>query len=510
MSVYLNVRSYSNKQQLLFPSSIGDFLSEDDLVFLIDEVVDSLNLECLYRAISSVGNPSYHPSLMVKILFYGYATKTCSSRKIAARLERDVGFIYLAGMQKPDFRTISDFRKNHLKELKELFRQIVQICYKLGLVRLGHISLDSKVMKANASREESYKLEELIKKETELEKAVSAYLREGIQIDKKEDRRYGMDKRGDELPQKIRQKERRLTKIKEIVGEMRGQSKQEKINLTDPEAKFQKDKGRIIPGYRSQIGVDKEHQVIVVTEVTNEQSDTGQLIPLTDKVIETAKELKGDVEEAIKLTVDSGYSGGDNLVELESRNEDVDVYMPDCLYEGEKRGHLRGKEFDKSQFSYDEVEDKYICPGGQALKRVGGGKEDGKKRRWFYGGAECKECQHFGNCTKSKRGRKIQVSEKEPLIRKMREKLKSADGKEIYSWRKKVVEPVYGNLSENLGFRGFLLRELKKVGGEFSLMCSVHNILKIWRWLKDQKKRLFEALYCRETEKALQLMPLSV
>src|SRR4030042_3616611 len=170
----LNVRNYNNKDKLLFPAAIGDYLPKDHLAWVIDEVVNQLDLSCLYKKVPPVGNPSYHPKMMLKVLFYGYAAFCFSSRKIAKGLESDVAFIFLSGMQRPDFRTISDFRKNNAEELPKLFIQIVRLCNKLGLIKLGHISLDSTVIKANANRnrsrdkkelrEEEYALKEKIKK----------------------------------------------------------------------------------------------------------------------------------------------------------------------------------------------------------------------------------------------------------------------------------------------------------------------------------------------------------
>lgn len=147
----LNVRPYNNKELLLFPPSIGDYLREDDLAHVVDEAVEEIDLTPYYKKISEVGNPPYHPALMIKNWFYGYATKTFSSRKIEEKLYKDIAFIYLAGMQKPDFKAISEFRRKNLPELRNSFVEIVQICHRLGMTKLGEISLDSKVMKANAS-----------------------------------------------------------------------------------------------------------------------------------------------------------------------------------------------------------------------------------------------------------------------------------------------------------------------------------------------------------------------
>src|SRR3989338_6514274 len=172
----LNVRNYNSKDKLLFPAAIGDYLSEEHLAWAIDDIVESLDLSCLYKKVSSVGNPSYHPKMMLKVLFYGYATSNFSSRKIAKGTETDVAFIFLSGMQKPDFRTISDFRKNNTEELPKLFVQIVHLCKKLGLVGLGHIAIDSTVIKASANRDRTYDRERFILEEQALQDKIKELL----------------------------------------------------------------------------------------------------------------------------------------------------------------------------------------------------------------------------------------------------------------------------------------------------------------------------------------------
>ena len=235
----LNVRNYNNKEMLLFPASIGDFLSKDHLAWIIDDVVEQLDLNCLYKKVSCVGNPPYHPKMMLKILFYGYATSNFSSRKIARGTETDVAFIFLSGMQKPDFRTISDFRKNNLEELSNLFAQIVKLCKKLGLVELGHISLDSTAIKANASKDATYDEERLILEERAITKKIKELLENAQDLDEKEDKIFGPNLRGDEIPEELRSQEKRLQKLKEAKRQLQQESLRE-INLTDPSATFQK------------------------------------------------------------------------------------------------------------------------------------------------------------------------------------------------------------------------------------------------------------------------------
>jgi len=512
----LNLRPYNNKELLLFPPSVGDYLSNDHLAHVVDEAVETIDLTPYYRKISLVGNPSYDPALKIKIWFYGYATQTYSSRKIEEHLDTDVAFIYLSGMQKPDFRTISDFRKNNLSLLTNSFVDILKICHRLGMTKLGNISLDSKVMKANASVNRTYTEKELIKEQEELEKAIQGYLERANQTDDEEDKKYGYDKLGTELPENIRDKKVRVKKMKQIAQQLKAaqekleESKQnskkpskEKINLTDTDAKIQKSKGGKYPGYRAEISVDSKEQVIVANDVTNEQNDAPRLIPMVDKTLENVKEIKPDrfsdnqQNQPINTIADAGYSSGKNLAELEKEKykEKIEPYIPDTNSETKERGkgHDVTSPFHRSKFIFNEKENSFTCPAGKELYYMGQQISSGILHS-VYRCKDCKSCQHFGKCTTSKQGRHISISQYQGLINKMRQKLKTEEGKKIYGLRKITAEPVFGNLSQNLGFREFLLRGLEKVKGEFSLMCSAHNLLKIARFLRDSKMLLTEAL----------------
>ena len=516
----LNIRPYTNKELLLFPASLGDFLPQDDFVHVVDEAVETMDLTPYYGKISPVGNPAYDPALMIKILFYGYATKSYSSRNIDDKLHKDVAFIFLAGMQKPDFRTISDFRKDNLALLKSSFVEIVQICHRLGLTKFGEISLDSKVMKANASGENTYDEKELIEEQAEIEKLIQAYLEKANQTDLQEDEKHGHDRGGNELPEDIGKKEDRIEKMKKIKEQLKmaqenlKKSDEKKINLTDSDARFQKDKSRIIPGYRAQIGVDSQRQIIVANDVTNNQNDAPQLVPMVEKVLENVKELQRQKlsereqrKNLIHILADAGYSSGKNLSELEKEpyKQKVESYIPDTNYANRERGKGYNKDspFHRSKFIYNQKENSFTCPAGKILHFIGQHDSHGVLCDVYENTKDCKRCPYYGECTTSKTGRRIQVSEYQPLIDQMRQKLSTQDGKRIYALRKITVEPVFGNLAQNLGFRGFLLRGLEKVSGEFSLMCIAHNLLKIARHLRGVGKTLHQAL------NGLQLSPLA-
>jgi len=497
----LNARNYNNKEMLLFPAAIGDYLSKDHLAWVIDDIVEQLDLNCLYKKVSSVGNPSYHPKMMLKILFYGYAVSTFSSRKIAKGTETDIAFIFLSGMQKPDFRTISDFRKNNSEELPKLFVQIVSLCRKLGLVGLGHISIDSTVIKASANRDRTYDRERLILEEQAIQEKIKELLDAAQKVDDEEDRIFGPHLRGDELPENVRFHKKRLEKLQEAKKELEQRSLKE-INLTDPNATFQREKGKVFrPGYRAEVVVDEKEQIIVACDVTNKLNDRQELLPSIERAVDNLPEITNQ-DSSLIVTADSDYSAMESLKKLEEQKPYVDAYIPDSKYQSKQDGKTTDEDspFHKKHFSYNPDKNVYICPNQKELTFRHRAIDDTMAAYSSYRCGHCRGCPYFGTCTKSPRGRGIAVYDNREQIYKMRRKLDSAEGKIIYSKRKIIIEPVFGNIKHNLRFREFILRGLKKVKAEFALIAIVHNIQKIAKFLK---KFLFSKLPRSELTPAL-------
>ena len=502
----LNVREYDNKQLLLFPPSIGDYLPDNDLAHVVDEAIDTIDLTHYYDKISNVGNPPYHPSLMIKIWFYGYATRVYSSRKIEDKLHKDVAFIYLAGMQKPDFKAIAEFRRKNLSELGSSFIEILQICHRLGLTSLGEISIDSKVMKANASADRTYTDEDITKERENIQKVVERYLEEAGQADIGEDLIYGKDRRGDELPEDIHDKKTRVQKMKRIHEQLKQaqerlkQSDRKKINLTDNDARFQKGSGKVIPGYRAQVAVDSKNQIIVANDVANQENDCSQLTPMVDKTLENISKLEpqGYSEEPVKILADGGYCSGGNLARFEDEEYKgkVEPYIPYTNSDTKERGkgHDVNSPFHRSKFIYNSEENNFTCPAGKKLDYCGKYDSHGVLYHTYGNRKDCKGCGYFGECTINPKGRHISISEYQPLVDKMRRKLCTKEGKDIYRLRKITVEPALGNMSHNMGFREFLLGGLHKVKGEFSLMCTAHNLRKIAKAVRQSGISLREKL----------------
>jgi len=430
-----NVRPYCQKERLLFPPNLMDFIKNDDLCMVVDDVANTLDLSCLYSKISHEGNMPYHPKMMLKVLFYSYASGIFSSRNIAKALGENLALIYLAAWQRPDFRTINNFRLHNLKKLEDLFVQIVHICQQLKMIKLGHISIDGSKFKANAADRRSYDQKRIAKEMKRL-------LGKAVKKDLEEDALYGSDKSGDELPEEVRDRDRRI----------------EKLNIKT--------------SYNAQVSVDEEAQVIVAAEVTNDPNDREQLFPMIEQT-----EQNTDASINI-LSADAGYSSAKNLEKLEPLN--VDAYIPDDTYQDRSRG--KGvSPFDKDNFIYDESSDVFTCPAGKTLK-FWHTKQDKCSEYRVYRCKECKQCQHFGQCTKSPRGRSIWHRLVNKKIKAMRLKLDSDAGKAIYGKRKHIVEPVFGHIKAVIGFTGFHLRGLKKVNGEFKLVAIAHNLKKISKW----------------------------
>lgn len=481
-----NFKSYNQDQPLLLPLNIKELIAEDHIVRVIDMVVEKLNLQSLYVNTNNDtgGCPAYHPRMMLKILFYAYTEGIRSSRQIARRLESDIYFMYLSGMQTPDFRTICNFRSNNLRCIKELFIQIVKLCKQLGLIRIGHVAIDGSKVRASAGRRNTKSGERLEEMQKGIEQQIKELIEEAEKIDEQEDQLYDKSNRGDEIPKELANKEILKEKIEQAKKLLEERGWKE-INLTDEDSRFMKSAdGSKNVSYNVQIAVDAEHQIIVASDVSSEPTDQHQLIPLYEQVVENTGEKPDEV------SADCGYDSNKNYIYIEKNA--INAYVPDQLSRKEidKNGEETISQFDKRNFKYDEEKRIYICPAGKPLHHKSKHEKDGVTYH-VYECTRCKRCAFKKNCTTSK-FRQIIVSDADPAKEKMRQKLKTNDGKKAYSKRLYTVEPVFGSLKRTLGFTHFLLRHLQKVKTEFSLMCIAFNLKKIH--LSLNRENLFEKL----------------
>lgn len=339
------------------------------------------------------------------------------------------------------------------------------------------------MLKANASREKALDREELILEEQAINKKIKELLETAQATDNKEDKVFGPNLRGDEIPKELRCPKRRLEKIKEAKKKLEKDSLKE-IDLTDFDATFQKQEHNLVrPGYRAEVAVDKKEQIIVACDVTNRRTDYEQLIPLIEQTVENLPEASN--QKSIVITADSGYSSMERLKELELK-EHIDAYIPDAKYQGKQRGKRIDEDspFHKKNFTYDAKNNVYVCPDNKKLFFVRRRREKSGAMCSVYQCRQYHGCRYAGVCTTNRDGREIRICDNAGVLYRMRQKLDTAEGKQIYARRKTIVEPVLGNIKHNLGFRQFLLRTLRKVKAEFRLIAIVHNILKIAKFLK--------------------------
>ena len=342
---------YEPEQLLLMPPDMREWLPEGHLAMFVSDVVEELDLSGIMRHYESGdgrGRPPYHPLMMVKLLIYGYCIGRVSSRKIEKATYEDVGFRVLACNQHPDHDSIANFRRMHLEELAGLFVQVLKMCERAGLVKLGHLAIDGSKVRANASKHKAMSYDRMCEKEKQLVAEVEQLLKAAAETDAAEDASYGKGVRGDELPTELARRESRLSKIREAKAELEAEAlenaktaaaavlakleqrkQREKEtgkktpgrapqavnveeakpepkaqrNFTDPESRIMKDgaTGSFEQSYNGQIAVDDEAQIIVASALTQEANDKRQLVPVLEKV----KTNLGRLPE--KTSADAGY-----------------------------------------------------------------------------------------------------------------------------------------------------------------------------------------------------------
>jgi transposase len=419
-------RTYLPEQNLLLPASLREWLPDDHLSHFVSDVVDQLDLSAIESVYEEEdrGQPPYHPRMMTKILLYGYCVGVFSSRKIQKRLVEDVAFRVLAAGNEPDFRTIADFRKLHLKALEEMFQQMLRLTLETGAMKLGRVALDGSKVKGNANKHKAMSYGRMKETEKRLREEVRKLLNQAEAADKEEDSGYGRDRRGDELPEELQRRETRIARIREakqaLEERAREQAKGEgknpeearptkkaQYNFTDPESRMLKGPDGFLQGYNTQIAVEPVFQLIVGQRVTQAANDKQQMVPL----IEAIEEQCG--QKPKEVLADNGYCSDENL--------------------------------------------KYL-----ARERMEGFVATGKQ----------KHSQRREPCQRGPLPREAS------RVERMERKLETKVGAAVYATRKFIVEPVFGQIKQARGFRQFLLRGIEKVRGEWALICRTHNLLK--------------------------------
>jgi transposase len=468
-------------QRLLYPSNVFDLLPKDHECFVYDDIFRQIDISSIERKYSYWGQRAYDPRLIVGILLYAYSRGVFSSRQIERRCREDLGFMYISHLNCPNFRVLSDFRKDNAEFLKECFVQSALLAKALGMVSFGHVSLDGSKFKANTSKHKAMSYEYLKLREEELTNQIKELMEQAEHCDEREDEQL-QEKNGFEVPDELKIKGKRLEKIRaarealekredELAPGKKIDGKKQ-ISFADKEAKIMGKRGHYEYAYNGQISVDEEAQIIVGQHLSQNANDKQEVGPALEQIQETMGELPD------KMSGDNGYLSGPNLEKLEEA--EVDAYVATGREDKKDSRSLQdcNRQIKKSDFEYDGEKDSFTCPGGQTLELKHKG-EDGK--RVYQAPKEaCDQCSYQERCCKSQKGepRTINTDDKEALRQQMNEKMEQEGSKEVYKKRKQIVEPVFGQIKNN-GFRGFFLRGLEKASGEFSLVCAMHNFKKI-------------------------------
>jgi transposase len=435
-------------------------LPAGDLVFFLLDTVPQLNLRRFYAPYETEtrGAPPFDPAMMVCLLLYAYCIGVFSSRKIAWACERNLAFMAIVGQERPDFRTISDFRKQHLEPFKEVFVQVVRLAGEAGLVKLGNVATDGTKIQGNASRHKAMSYGYMKKAVERLREEIEALVTAAYQQDEAEDAALG-SRRGDELPAELARREQRLATIEAAMQRLEAQAKAEaeaerqqraaataerqqtgrqrrgkaltpvvespadkaQSNFTDPELHIMRtnNKGWEYCG-NAQASVDAACQIIVACDVTDAPNDKQQAEPMAQATRATLAQAgialpqdEAGQAQAIPATLDNGYYSEAAAQALE------DLGFTPYIATGRQKHH---------------------APAAEASDVPATAQE------------------------------------------RMAAKVRTPEGKALYARRKVIVEPVFGQIKEARGFRRFLLRGLEKIRGEWRLVCLTHNLLKLWRY----------------------------
>ena len=458
----------NNDQLYLLPPSIEDFIPANHLARIINEVVDTIDVTEIELKYSHLGQKSYHPHLLLKILFYGYSIGMRSGRKIAAACESDTAFMYLAAMYKPDFRTINDFRKDNLDFIGKAFVHVVQLCKGLGMCKTGVLIIDSTKLKANANADRSKNKEQYEQWLERIDTDIKNILEQAAQTDEAEDKQYG-EKRGDELPDELTSKAKLKEKIKEVLQQMNNEK--DRINLTDKEAKFIMNNGKIDLNYSCQTAMS-EDGIIVSAYTSNSASD--RIATITS--VNNAEQATMDNYK--EILADCGYASFDNYEELNNRNKII--YIPDQQLNNE--AEKEQNPYHKNHFIYNKEKDCFICPENKELPFYGSHThKKNKQQSNVYRCNDCPSCDKQALCCLKGRYRQIHVQKREYLRKQIREILNSIEGKFKYLKRMRI-ESVFGNIKHNLNYMHLYLKGIKKTTAEWQLICIGHNLKKIQKF----------------------------
>lgn len=449
-------RSPQHRQQLaLLPRSIDEYVARDDSVRFLDVLIDEFDLSSIEDEYSNQGRPAYSPRVLTKVLLYGKIRGVRSSRELARACKENLRFIFLAQDEKPDFRTISDFRKRFLPQLGELLKETVEIGIEEGFINLEHVAIDGTKLRANASAksfQSKEKLEEVLK---ELEQSLIEDIKRDSQSESDSEDNNDEDPK---LPQELLKLENLVERTRSALKKM-GEKK--RISLTDSDANFMESQAGCHPSYNGQIAVDEKSQMIVGAQISTAGSDHGELKGMLEEVKATTG------SDPKRVSADKGYRANEGLVELQERKIEGFVSLQES-----KQAAIPA-----SEFKYQQEEDEYECPTGELLVLIG--KKHGRDAS-IYQSEDCSGCPISTDCIGGKaKVRTLVVSHHEEIVSAMREKMETEEGKQMLKARSKTVEPVFAWLKVHRCFRQFSVRGQTAVNNMWRFEAAAINVFRL-------------------------------
>jgi len=515
-------KQYNQRQNFLLPPSFDELIDSKHLVRVVNTVVDSIDISGLINLYAGGGTSSYHPRMLLKILLYGYSVKIYTGRKIAKALSQDINFMWLSGMNRPDFRTINNFRSSKAKEvIEELFREMLEFLVEHQYIKMENYFCDGSTFRADANQHkmvwkknaERYK-EATTQKCRELFKQID-------ELNATEDKQYGssdleehgeasaisseeiatqvgklnetiktvtdkkLKRKAESLQKKIREA---ASKLKKYEAQINTSGRRSGYNKTDKDASamMMKNKVEILPAYNVLAG--SEDQFITGVSVHQNTNDATCFSEHLEQM-EVQQPMQPD-----NIIADSIFGTEQNYELLQQKQ--IGNYMKFPMFHGEQKQRQKNDPFQKDNFGYDAVTDTFTCPNNQQLICQRSYKQTHQRTGYQslmkeYECTSCDGCAFYDKCCKSGKGknRTIKVNEKlEGYKSQARENLHSEQGKKLRKRRSIEIESCFGDIKHNMGFRRFHLRGIKKVKTEFTLIAMSHNLRKLH--IKMQNKRV--------------------
>jgi transposase len=469
----LMFRSDNQRQPFLLPPSLYDFVDQNHPAHLINDLVDQLDLTTLEASYGNLGQPAYHPRLMLKVILYGFTVGIFSSRKLQRACQENLAFKFLAGMETPAFRTFIEFRQRHREDMQGVFVQTVKLARALGLARLGAVALDGSKVDANTSKHKAMSYGRMLAEEKRLQGEIQGLLERAEATDQQEDQEYGPEADGYQVGEELARREQRLQKIQEAKAALEAREQQEhpgepidpkkQISFADPDARcFAKPGDGTRYVYNAQAAVDMDSQIIVANHIEESVSDAHAAEP----VLERMEREQGQAPET--LVMDAGYGNQDTLESCRQRG-----VTPVCATGREGKEDRDPSKLDR--FHYDHTQDRFVCGHDHIFQFAHENPVSGTRTYKTAGPATC-TCGHYQTAD----GREVLRVDRSHLAKRELQRTMAEPGhRELYRRRKCTAEPPFGQIKAGMGFRRFLYRGKEKVGSEWSLVCAAFNLKKL-------------------------------